>query len=242
MKAVIQSVLARFGCRLVRLSSLGEPPLRRFFQSLVRFGFSPKHIIDVGANRGTWTRTAVTYFPHCHYTLIEPQAQLKVYVEDLIRAGHRVRWLSAGASDRPGELLLTVADRDDSSSFIPQELGPRAIQVAVPVLTLNDVLSQSDAPFPDLVKIDAEGYDLKVLDGATSLIGRTDIFLVEAAVRAPVFENTVCRVVGRMSDCGYDLMDITDLNRSRRHDLLWLCELAFLRRGRHLLDAATTFD
>jgi hypothetical protein len=35
-------------------------------------GFSPNHIVDVGANHGYWTRTALKYFPDAYYTLIEP--------------------------------------------------------------------------------------------------------------------------------------------------------------------------
>ena len=44
---------------------------------------------------------------------------------------------------------------------------------------------------------------------------------------------------GFMAKAGYNLMDITDLNRSPKHGVLWLCELAFLREGSPLLDAAT---
>jgi hypothetical protein len=41
-----------------------------------------------------------------------------------------------------------------------------------------------------MVKIDAEGFDLKVLEGASDLLGRTDIFLVEVAICCAELENT----------------------------------------------------
>jgi hypothetical protein len=43
-------------------------------------GFNPKHIIDVGANRGYWTRASIKFFPEAQYTLVEPQDFLKTYV------------------------------------------------------------------------------------------------------------------------------------------------------------------
>jgi hypothetical protein len=53
----------------------------------------------------------------------------------------------------------------------------------VPVTTLKQIVFSSSAPVPDMVKIDAQGFDLKVLAGASDLFGKTDIFLVEALVR-----------------------------------------------------------
>src|ERR1035438_4221181 len=47
--------------------------LSPFLGLLKRDGFAPRHIIDVGANRGEWTRTALQTFPEARYTLVEPQ-------------------------------------------------------------------------------------------------------------------------------------------------------------------------
>jgi FkbM family methyltransferase len=52
----------------------------------------------------------------------------------------------------------------------------------VPVLTLNEVVRTSRAPFPEMVKIDAEGFDLRVIEGSSDLLGKTDIFLLEALI------------------------------------------------------------
>jgi hypothetical protein len=94
-----------------------------------------------------------------------------------------------------------------------------------------------------MVEIDAEGSDLKVLAGASDLFGKTEIFLVEAVVRTNTgYENSVAEVVKFMAKAGYNLMDITDLYRSPKHGVLWLCELAFLRGGSPLLDAATSYE
>ena len=136
--------------------------------------------------------------------------------------------------------------RDDSSTFVltdSRRPAKGSQRISVRVTTLNEIVSSSSAPLPDMVKIDAEGFDLKVLAGASDLFGKTDIFLVEAAVRTgSAYENSVAAVVSFMAKAGYNLMDITDLNRSPKHGVLWLCELAFLRDGSTLLDAATSYE
>ncbi len=72
--------------------------------------------------------------------------------------------------------------RDDSSTFVDRHDNPTAQRITVPIITLNQIVASSDAGLPEMVKIDAEGFDLKVLAGASDLLGKTDIFLVEAVV------------------------------------------------------------
>jgi FkbM family methyltransferase len=243
-KSFIRSTLKRFGYRLVREDFLGNYGLEPFFRSLQRLGFSPKHIIDVGANRGVWTHTAVEYFPDALYTLVEPQSELQEYIRDLIEAGYKIRWLNVGVGDAPGQFPFSISHRDDSSTFAFQPAASDAgKQIVVEVKTLNQIVSASDTPMPDMVKIDAEGFDLKVLAGASDLFGKTEIFLVEAIIHPEANrENTLLEVIGRMARAGYSLFDVTDLNRSPKFGNLWLCELAFLRNGSPLLARITSYE
>jgi FkbM family methyltransferase len=250
MKRLIQSILKPFGLRLARLNITTVQPsygLDVFFSVLKQFGFSPTHIIDVGANHGNWTRKAIQYFPDVAYTLVEPQADLKRHVQDLIDSGYKIQWIHAGAGDTPGILAFTISNRDDSSSFVPvneRKFSPAdgSHQVSVEVRTLNDIVSKSGLPVPEMVKIDAEGFDLQVLCGASDLFGKTDIFLVEAVVCCVDYQNTLSKVVQFMSDAGYRLIDITNLNRSPKDNVLWLCEFAFLRNQSQLLNRVTSYE
>lgn len=214
--------------------------LDAFFSLLKRFNFTPKHILDVGANRGLWTRKAIHYFPEARYTLVEPQDSLKAHIGDLLEAGFSITWINAGASDKSGTLPLNISSRDDSSTFVPQP-EDAATQIIVPVKTLNEIVACGGVPMPDMVKIDAEGFDLKVLAGASDLLGKTELFFVEVVICASVYENTIARVVQKMDDAGYRVIDITDINRSPKYGVLWLCELAFLRNDSRLLDTATSY-
>ncbi|MEZ4781125.1 MAG: FkbM family methyltransferase [Flavobacteriaceae bacterium] len=91
-------------------------------------------------------------------------------------------------------------------------------------------MSKSDFPFPDMVKIDAEGLDIEVLKGANNLFGKTEIFLVEVAVVNKNLKNTCLEVIKFMELNGYTLFDITDLNRPFGN-CLWLMELVFVLKN-----------
>ena len=201
--------------------------LDKFFPLLKRLGFRPQHIVDVGANHGHWTRAAVRYFPLAKYTLIEPQDFLKDKIRDLT-AKHNIRWISVGCSDAAGDLPFAVAEHDHSSTFLTDT---QKASITLPVKTLDSLVTQAD-----MIKIDAEGYDLKVLRGAQRLFGKTDVFLVEAMVLGH-YQNTVHAVTGFMTEAGYSLFDITDINRSHKTGAFWTTELAFVRNASKLLAA-----
>ncbi len=86
IKRGVQALLKQFGYRLAPASDSVVPNcgLSNLFPLIKKFGFDPKHIVDVGANHGSWTREAVQYFPRAHYTLVEPQHELRIHSQDLI--------------------------------------------------------------------------------------------------------------------------------------------------------------
>lgn len=215
------------------------------FSLLRRHGFAPRCILDVGANHGNWTRGAVAHFPEAEFILVEPQGQLQAHVQDLVDRGVKLRWVTAGVSDQAGTLPLTIAPDDTSSNFgmtaeAAAHYGYR--QEMVPVRTIDEIVASLGAPAPDIVKIDAEGFDLKALRGATTLLGKTDIVFVEAAVCATGIENTMAAVIAAMTGYGYRMIDVTDLNRSPKHGVLWLAELAFMRDGCPLLEKISSYQ
>jgi hypothetical protein len=54
------------------------------FSNLIKYGISPRNILDIGAEKGNWTKMARRTFPSCRFTLIEPIAykELSRYAGD----------------------------------------------------------------------------------------------------------------------------------------------------------------
>jgi hypothetical protein len=90
------------------------------------------------------------------------------------------------------------------------------------------MLSNKRAVVPDIIKIDAEGLDLDVIEGMkNTCLGKTELIFVEAAVLSNTFPNTVEKVVNKMHQAGYGMVEITDINRPFGFKGLWLIEIAF---------------
>jgi len=214
-----------------------------FFSCLKSLDYQPKHIVDVGANRGNWTRTAIKYFPNARYTMFEPQDKMRAEVADLL-LNKNVEFHCMGAGPMNSTMKLTQHEWDDSHTFAlsPQqaeELGYP--QIEVPVVSLDHFFENKGLPRVDILKIDAEGWDLEVLKGAQKTALRADIVLMEASVLNPVFQNTVQKDVDAMSQLGFILFDITDLNRTAKDGALWLVEMAFVKQDGYLKNAVRSY-
>ena len=211
--------------------------LNTCFNNLKNMGFIPKHIVDVGANHGTWTRETLNYFPDAHYTLIEPQKWLKTSFQDILDSNPKVQFHPVGAGKEEGSFLFTIVDRDDSCSFrYTKEEAERAglEQIEIPVVTLNNLLADSEMPAPDIIKIDAEGLDIEVLIGSSKFFGKTEIFMVEAGIGNKMIDNSVQKMINFMEENNYRLFDFTDLNRPFLPKFLWLVEMVFIKKNGYI--------
>lgn len=243
MKKQLKRILNKLGYTLSKVitnqsaqqnESSKDYLLFNFYDTLKKMGFTPHHIVDVGANHGTWTREALRYFPEAHYTLLEPQIWLKKSFQDILDCNPKVQFYPVGAGEKDGTFQFTIVDRDDSCSFRYSQEEAKAAgfkQIEIPVVTLNGLLSNSELPVPDIIKIDAEGLDIAVLKGASNFFGKTEIFMVEAGVVNKSFNNSFLKLLNFMDENNYRLFDITDINRPFQPQVLWLVELVFVKKN-----------
>lgn len=251
MKTLFKSIFSLLGIAILKKSTLeslerqaksAKPSeginskndlIGNVFLLLKQVGFRPKHIMDIGANHGTWSREVFQIFDQANYTLIEPQERLKASFTDLLQ-NPQFTYLPIGVGSTPGFFNLTITERDDSCNFrlSEEEAKQRGLQqIKVEVNTVDNIVANSPFGIPQLLKIDAEGIDLEVLKGAQSILGKTEVVLIEAGVVSPTFENTAKKVIDVMDQYGYKLFDITDLNRPFKTKVLWLVELVFVLKG-----------
>lgn len=208
--------------------------LHQFYINLESLGFNPKHIVDIGANHGKWTREVLKHFPDAYYTLVEPQYWLKSTIEEILNTNKKINFHGVGVGATAGSFKFTIHDRDDSCSFkyTEEEAHKRGFkQVDLKVVTLNELLAGNKLPTPDIIKIDAEGWDIEVLKGASNFLGKTEIFMVEVSIFNKSYPNTILKMMNFMDEVGYTFFDITCLNRPFEQKVLWLAEIVFVKKN-----------
>lgn len=234
MWAGLMRTIVPFRHRVLRAIHLPKADLVGTLYNMAQRGFRPVRVLDIGANRGTWTIAAMRVFPDAEYLLLEPQFEMKPDLDRLCRRAANVRWMLAGVAGEIGELVLTVNPDTVSSTFSlsPEEAAARGLsQRTVPVTTIDHLVERELGAVPDLVKIDAEGFDMQIIEGAGRILGKTEAILMEA--------NLLCRpddpcgfsnMVTRMSEFGYEPYDFSWFGHRPLDGAVGLCEIVFVRR------------
>jgi FkbM family methyltransferase len=240
MKAAIKSALRSIGVEIRRVrplaGDLSRPigDIHRFLGDLKARGFTPRGIIDVGANQGNWTRMALSVFPSTPVLLIEPQDEMRDRLIALAKENAGCHYIMAGAGRAEGQLIQTIWDDFAGSSFLPagnEEALRAGKQRNTKIITIDSVLAEAHRDFhPDLVKLDIQGFELEALSGAEAIFGRTEVFIVETSLFEFMPQQPIAReVISFMSDRGYEIYDITEYLRRPHDGSLGHVDFAFVK-------------
>lgn len=169
-------------------------------------------LLDVGANTGLWTRLALRSKPASKIWMFEPNPGCFV---ELRAIAENATLVPAALSDRTGEATLHLHGATDlcaSMDFRRDSfLGDaRAIEIEVNCLRLDDWITQSHVPVPDLVKIDAEGHEYQILKGFGQLLEQRLVELIafefgSANLNSGIFFRDFWDL---LTGCGYSLSRI----------------------------------
>ena len=141
----------------------------RFFQSACRDGMT---FLDVGANLGYYTALAARAVgPNGRVLAVEPDPDSFGYLEQTIAANAvgNVEAFPVAASDAPATLPLYIStdNRGDNRLYASGEDRP---QVEVAARPLDALLRENKIDTVDLIKIDVQGYEPKVIAGLRETI------------------------------------------------------------------------
>lgn len=191
-------------------------------------------IVDVGAYRGDFTAASLAEFPGSSALLFEPGPAKAAALRERFAVDPGVRVVEAALSDEAGEALLYELSDPATDSLLP----PRGYQAeatrTVRVDRLDAVLAQQEAPSVDLIKIDAQGHDLRVLRGAAETLARCRPALLVEAIFVPLYEGqgSFEELLTFLTTAGYRLAGVHGVHTDAR-GLLAFADLLFLWQRPH---------
>lgn len=202
-----------------------------------RFGVAPATLLDVGANRGEYSRAAQFLYPGAQLVLFEPIPGLAARLRETWEPqGARVHAVALERSEGEREFYFTAAD--DLSSLLPptETLGElvgsaehtAAEPIAVRTARLDEIEDLAALPRPVLLKMDVQGAELDVLRGATSGLDAVDCIKLEYNFE-PMYEGQVRlpELVAFLDDHGFRRFVQVDLRLE--YPTIHCCDFVFLR-------------
>ncbi len=200
-------------------------------------GYTPRIVIDCGANRGDWTRLARAVFPRAAFHLVEPQTawaarlrELEERTPDLVV--HQV------AVTEPGVTRIRMVGHGTTGAFVarPEEAGEGEAECPATTLDalLGDRVTHADRA---LLKLDLEGHEVSALIGGQRLLSDIGVVLTEVHFYEieddgrPVFAALAAFLEAR----GFALYDFACLSARPRDRRLRMGDVIFVRQDSPLL-------
>jgi len=145
---------------------------------------------DVGANVGSWALLCRAFVPQSTIVAFEPLPDHCAQFDKNLRNEKNVRLFRTALGPAEESRPLLVVSNSDASSLLP--LTPEGAnlwsiqetaRVEVPVVTLDHLRAKEGFPAPDLIKLDVQGFELAVLQGATETLRLASWVMAEVSFR-----------------------------------------------------------
>lgn len=171
-----------------------RPNLDGFLKHVTSTGFEPETIVDVGVGRGT--PELYQAFPEAYYIFVEPIEEFRPILEQLTkRYNGEYHLAAAGSESGSAQINMRSHDLEGSSIFKHRResakyLNPREVDK----IKIDDLVA--DDRQIDILKVDTQGAELEILNGARSTLNNTELVILEVQLYSfsedmPVFYDVI---------------------------------------------------
>jgi FkbM family methyltransferase len=192
----------------------------------LRKDFAPQTVIDVGVADGTPSLYAA--FPDAYLVLVEPLAEYEAAMKKSLEQRRGEYHLTAVGAEEGTATLRVPQDWLRLSSILPSTT-PYQETREVPITTLDRLHENWQPPYG--LKIDVEGFESQVIEGATRLLEQTQFVIAETSI-ANRFEGeqSFAQFVGLMDSHGFELCDVLDVQKAWKDRRVSVLDAMFARR------------
>jgi FkbM family methyltransferase len=125
---------------------------------------------DIGSNTGLIALDMARSIPDLKVFAFEPQPSLAKHIRRSIEANgfEQVKLQEVLLGNEEGESSLFLTSHSIHASVIPREQHYRELRR--PLRTLDGLVASGEVAPPDVIKIDVEGSELRIFEGAESIL------------------------------------------------------------------------
>jgi FkbM family methyltransferase len=196
-------------------------------------------VLDVGANEGQFIKVARALFPRASILAFEPNPRLTRALQDLLSAPGSGAVLPIACGCESATMPLHLTRFSPATSLLPPtrlripDFPPVEIEdtIGVRVERLDQAVRASPiARAPYLLKIDVQGFEWEVLQGAIGILPDVTVILCEVNAVAFYAEQAGFEeIYSFMDQHNFRLVDIGEPIRARATGEILYFDVAFLK-------------
>jgi FkbM family methyltransferase len=193
-------------------------------QTINKF-YKAKRLCDIGAHKGHWSFVMHQLNPGLEsVVMFEPQSRLIANLHDCKLNGVKKHIYQCALGDEEQMLILkggtasaSLFDTSENQNYyFPDSTNQESEQVKVKIL--DDIYKSEGLEYPDLIKMDVQGYEMNVLRGGRSVLANARYLVIELGLREfykgqpPLWElmRFLEEAQYEMVDHGYELRSSTN--------------------------------
>jgi FkbM family methyltransferase len=236
LKALIRKAANALGYEFVRYD-LASP---RFRLAKLLAHHRIEMILDVGANAGQFGRDMREIGFSGRIVSFEPLAEPFNRLQQAARADSKWQAVNIGLGDQDSQAVINVAGNSQSSSFLPMlaahsEAAPESMYVgeqSAEIRRLDSVFASYVTPDTRIfLKIDTQGFEKKVLQGAEKTLRQIELIQVECSF-VPLYEGAILieEMIAFLRGVGFDPIETIPAFHHHESAHLMQADILFARR------------
>lgn len=177
--------------------------------------------LDIGANVGVYSFWASQFVKSGKIYSFEPNPKnadrfKQIYQMNLEKT-QSINLIEKAVTNLPGVVAMTTHKDQNNQIVSTQELGLNEIHVEG--VTLSDFFQTEKIDHTAFVKIDVEGYELDVLEGAVGLLSskKIDVIQVEINQEVGAYERSKTDLVDFLTSWGYNFYTYNPSLKQMQH-------------------------
>lgn len=200
MKKLINNILRKFDYEVTKLSKTkrGKAPFLHFIKK--NHSRLPRLCLDVGANVGIFAEEYLAEFSDSVIYCFEPSPDCVATLVQKASQDSRIKFCPKALGNKPGKVPFhlnaksvtnsILANSSDAEQWAPASYIAKQGMVEVDVITLDQYCQSNGIQYVDILKIDAQGFDLKVLEGARGLLEQKKVtWIYVEMMLVPLYEE-----------------------------------------------------
>jgi FkbM family methyltransferase len=238
MKQFLRKIARSCGFDIHRLDRFGADPSRDLRRILE--GHPVTTVFDVGANDGQSAVEFAKLFPEASIHSFEPLKETFDLLTKTTQSFKQIKPVNVALWDAPETRKMFVnkysptnsllPNAPDAQAFVPEDQMTAVSSAMIQVETIDGYCAAKHIAFVDLLKLDAQGYEQRILLGGEGMLAGGKVAAVFAEVLfAPLYEGQAYfhEIYGELWKHGFRLTSIYSPAVNSGHYISW-CDALFI--------------
>lgn len=213
-------------------SRLNIPSQKNSLNLLKELGFTPKTVYDIGAYKGDFAKlVSNTWNEPTIYCFEVLESAIKDIEKIKVNATIKIIPSLAGSQNLES---IPFHEAETASSILSEHFHQDFPVHNFPMTRL-DTWSNKNGVYPDLIKIDTQGYEYQVLMGCEDIIENVQVIIAELNF-LDIHKDVilVSEIISYLKSKNFVPFDICELHRRPLDNVLWQVDFVFCKEDSFL--------